>query len=302
MKKLLLELGGLSAVLLICLLFLENRYKNYLTPVDFLFQRIYDAEAQKPKCLMLGNSHYMQLYAGRKGYLNLGIGGQDIYHQNLLLRKALEKLGDSVKTVIFGVDLEVMGFQLAKAGEAYIDRQYYIQTPDIYDQSPSSILMAKSKFFRSNRDFAYLFASSSQGGNAQAGKAKAAANALPLLAASPDLCRKRALEASLIKFDKKFVKENSETLAAMLALCKQRNIKAYVVVSPKRQCYYESVVAANVQLGLEAINKTVPAEILLNLNGSKAFGDSDFVDADHLSRQGLDKLGAAIEVRFGLND
>src|SRR4030095_13653234 len=159
MKQLTIELL-LLALLLVCVFgAFEWNYRGKLSPYDAVFRDLEKQELLITE-INIGNSHTGALL--QEGLhesdrvFNLGLGGQDMFHILTVLQKCLPDC-PKLKTVLLGLDYDLLGYNFSMEKQAWKDRQYYPFTGKLYDSSWTNYLAAKSSFIRLNRDMRYLF-------------------------------------------------------------------------------------------------------------------------------------------------
>lgn len=275
-------------LLLLIVISLELLFKDYSTNIDQLFLKM-KINSGSTTLLLTGNSHIgvlgeMCIFDSDKS-LNLAIGGQDIFHQYLIIRKAVQVM-PKLKTVVAGIDYDLLGYDFIISDQMYIDRQYYEYTDTLYENSILNRLTAMSSFFRSNRDISYLFLEKK--------KAKTYENFIPLITGkiTDEDCKKRALEHTRIKFDKKLIPSNISILKSMLSICKKNDVCLILLVTPKRNCYYQNSFQPNIKLVKKCLGDFVKLNRskMIDLYENDIFSDDDFVDSDHLNSKGCLKL------------
>ncbi len=186
---------------------LEKKYESYITPYDIIFKDIKDS-AKIYTDIYIGNSHTQALkkYTSDSSavILNIATPGQDVFKTLAILKNWLPQL-QNVKNIYWGLDYETMGQNLSLSGLAIDDRQLFKYTDTLYQDSYENLLMAKSSFFRANRDISFLYARQDYSGKILF--------IPPTNKSNMEDCRKRALEHSRIRFKKTVIKENTQLLA-----------------------------------------------------------------------------------------
>jgi hypothetical protein len=234
----------------------------------------------------IGNSHIgaLQQYGADSTHcMNLSFGGQDLFHMYTLLKTVIPQ-APQLKTIILGLDADLMGYDLVVANERWKDRQYYPYTHELYCDSWSDRIMASSAFFRANRDFRTLKTSG----------AAASANFIPP-AAGRMLSKEgadRAREHSVYKFSKTLISRNTQIMDSICALCNRHKLTLILLSTPKQKCYNENYDQQTRTLATEAIQELTGRQSLRFYNYSEdpRFDESDFADADHLNPKGAHKM------------
>ncbi len=261
----------------------------------------FNKNKEKIKAIITGNSHTEAIGApdileGTNSTFNLSMGGQDLYHILLLLEKCIPE-SPRLKLVILGLDYDMAGYNFAKEKQEWKDRYYYPWNKNIYDRSFGNIIMAKSDFMRSNRDLSYLFSSQEIDSNP---------TFIPPVAAENNeyICRKRALEHSVIKFNRNLAEENLNYLIRILEICRNYNVTLLMVNTPKSTCYTNNYNPGVIEFSSQ---KYTTFSLLhniayLDLFSDTCFTENDFIDFDHLNQQGVDKLLSRIRVVLNINN
>lgn len=282
----LLIVGGMAAVL-------EWRYKNYVTVPDILYYKL-EEDGSKYTHLYIGNSHIGAFHAynpdSNAKVRNLSLQGQDLFKEWVALKKWLPKM-PNVKTVVLGLDYEIIGQNQTLSGEEFLDRQFFRYTDTLYRYSFSNVMMAKSSFFRSNRDIKYLFSNGDNMGD----PSKMDLNFIPVESrkkVTDAECRKRALEHSLIKFKKAVIPENEVYLERIISLCKERNVKLLVINTPKSECYKGYLYRENSNYAKQQIDSVLSANGIhyYDFDGDPMFAPDDYADYDHITYDASKKL------------
>ena len=286
MKRFAFESILLFMLILIVILSLEYKYASYKTPVDLIFESIEDSDASV-NAIVVGNSHARSLGSFRRSdfnALNVSKGGQDLFHALLIIKYAIETM-DRLQYVVLGLDADILGYTLVNTNQSFIDRQYYPYSDTLQGYDLVNKLMAKSNFFRSNRDFGFLLGEHNNGGNN---------NFIPVKKESSQQgCVNRATEHTHIKFSPPTIGDNEEILAKILSLCNANGIKVLAVNFPKKTCYVASSNQHNISAGINISNKLCGKFVntkYLNMLGDTLFDDSDFLDYDHLNETGAIKM------------
>ena len=274
------------------IILLEKRYNKYINNYDLIFK---DIEKHKNEYtdVYIGNSHTIAL----KNYstinnakvLNIATQGQDCFKTYTILKKWLPLL-KNVERVYIGLDYEMIGQNLTLTGLPIDDRQLYKYTDTLYNYDLQSKLMAKSTFFRANRDLTFLYSSQ---------KIDTIIKFIPPLSSLNDEnCKKRALEHTQIRYKKNLITENLSYLQLTLLVAKNNNKKIIFFNPPKTTCFKQHSNNLHVNFAKLKIdsffkfNKIVYNDYYNNLS----FMDSDFLDFDHLNKIGAAKLVASLNL------
>ena len=290
-RRLFAELFVLFGVAGAILLALNWFYSDYKTPIDLTFESI-DTANPSVQTLLSGNSHMgamtHNLYIDTNA-VNVSMGGQDVFHQLLIAEYAMGKM-PALKTIVMNLDPEMLGTSLAYSNQEYIDRQYYPHTHLLYDNTFGNRLISSSAFFRSNRDLNYLFQHKRMEQEFKSVGRKA--NFLPNEKPSPELCKKRAIELTSVKFKKPLVDESLKKLHEIIVLAKEKSISLVLITTPRRPCYMSYADTGNMNYAIRRLQTFLTTENvpLYNYYDAPGFDDSDFRDPDHMNDNGERKL------------
>lgn len=284
MRKFIYSISIISICFILITGCLEFLFKNTPNYIENIFEKLESNDSTQ--VLLLGNSHMQALgepvIDGAKSF-NFGVGGQDIYHMHMILEHILLKMDKKdIKQVIIGLDYDLLGYSFKSANTMWLDRLYYPVTGKLSENSFGAVIMAKSNFFRANRNFSKLtFLNSNLNSKNEV---------LNFLNYSP--CDKRAIEHSETKFDKGLLSNNLKLLESIYSLCKDHKIRLTLINLPKGNCYYKfynkDVVSTAQNIIRDFIkNKDV---VFYDLWKSDEFNDEMFSDNDHLNEYGIKNL------------
>lgn len=280
------------SILIICVFTIEYLYKDYKTTIDKKFDA-YNKQ-KSSQVILIGNSHVGCLnepeFNGKTSF-NFSIGGQDIFYFYTILKTVLEQ-ENNIELVIIGVDYDLFGYDYKIANTMWLDRTYYKKTKCLYDSSYSNKIMASSAFFRSNRDFSYLFRSKKNIADSQNIKEE---NKMftPIIGSAKD----RAIEHSVHKFDVNLVNSNVSYLEKIIFLTLSKGVNIVLINLPKQNNYYNNYNQEVIEIGkkeFELIRNKYQVPVF-DFWESPVFNDTDFVDGDHLSEIGAKKVLSIIE-------
>lgn len=283
-KKLLFEIFCLMIFVGIAIGLIEWRYISYITPVDQLMQH-FEKKTPTADYLFLGNSHILPIVsmldssAEKLRYASFAYGGMDLFWSAVLLEKRIHEL-PKLQIVILGLDEEMMGYNQTYFKQEYANRAFYRYTDTIYDPSTSEIILAKSNFFRANRNPAFIFTGKSDVELKDMLKAAA-----PTITAAN--CKQRAQEISVFRFYDGLIEENTKLLSIIIEECAKANKKLLIVTLPKTACYLSYRNKEAVALGHHIIDSLVKQHSARWVDFSiQQQPDSFFRDADHLNYAG----------------
>lgn len=300
-KTFFLEIFGLLLFVIITILVLEFIFRNEKTNIDTLFEKI--KHGQNIELIIVGNSHSGAL--GNPSYTdiektniaNLSIGGQDIFHSFQIIKKSVNSL-PNLKCIILSIDYDLLGYSLISTNQDYTARQYYIHTDTLENMSITNVWIAKSNFFRANRDFSLLFNRNQKINNNN--KPELKENFTPLTINNineNEFCKKRATEMTSIKFSKNLIEKNFKTIVDIINITNLNNVNLIVLVPPKRDCFYQHANQENTILGKETLYSILSNNncTFIDLYENPSFQDDDFVDPDHLNQKGGDFLNGILD-------
>lgn len=289
MRKFIYSISIISISFILIVGCLEILFKNTPNYIENMFEKLESNDSAQ--VLLLGNSHIQALgepvINGAESF-NFGVGGQDIYHMHMILEHVLVKMNKKhLKQVIIGLDYDLLGYSYKSANTMWLDRLYYPITGKLSDNSFGAVIMAKSNFFRANRDFSKLtFLNSNLNSKNKF---------LNYLDYSP--CDKRAKEHSETKFDKSLLSDNIKWLESIYSLCEEHNIRLTLINLPKGNCYYKFYnkhVVSTAQTELKEFTKNKDL-IYHDFWKSDEFNDEMFSDNDHLNKEGTKKVIEILE-------
>jgi hypothetical protein len=271
----------------------ETLYKGHNNTYDIIFKDI-TKNKNAYTDIYIGNSHTqaLQTYTNKMNavVLNIATPGQDLFKTYTILKKWVPLL-NNVNSIYVGLDYEMLGQNLSLSGLAYEDRQLYKYTDTLYENNMESILMAKSNFFRANRDIKFLF----YGDDLSVNK-----NYIPpVIQLNDEDCRKRALEHSQIRFKKNLVSENMNFLLGIIDVAKTNNKKLIFFNPPKSPCFIENSVSENIKFAKFKIDSVFSKNNIdyYSFYNDFEFSKDNFLDYDHLNEQGRIKLVKKINLQ-----
>lgn len=302
MKKLFFEILLLFISFFAVVFFLEFRYRNYFSPVDYVFAR-YDLQKDSVNTIYIGNSHMAAIkdipLTDSCIVYNMSIGGQDLFHMMIILEKIIPE-NSNIRTIVLALDYELIGYDFVVANQIWKDRLYFDYTGKLYKNDFINRTLARSCFFKSNRDLSLLFNRLKPITNNAIMQASDI-NFIPqATTASEKECRDRAKEHSITKFNEELVYSNLDYLKLIMNLCDEHNVKLMITNLPKKQCYIEHYHQNPVVLFNKKFLPVIKSSraIYVDLFSNLVLNDSLFVDADHLNHEGskvvIDELFKAL--------
>jgi hypothetical protein len=293
LRRFLLELALAAVAALAVIGLLEVAYRDYRTYVDRRLDGLLPL-ADRIEQLVVGGSHTgtlgeRALHPGQSVY-NTCIGGQDLRRSLLLSRALLPRL-PRLREVIVQLDYDTIGYDLASGGQDWMDRQYFPYTGQLDRDGLMPRLLARSSFMRANRDLSHVLRFLAAPPPADAGLLPLGLD--PRRRVDPEECRRRALEHSRVKFNAFLVPQNERVLEDFARLGPESGVQFVFVNTPKAGCYVEAYDPATRELGRRVIGEATARLRLrfVDLFGAPGFDDAeDFVDFDHLSSAGAEKV------------
>lgn len=308
MKKLAANTFGLLLVIGLSIFGLEFLYKDHINPIDYNLKPL-QIVSNNVETLILGASHTQALgnqpiFKNQNCY-NASNGGQDLFHSYLVLKSFIDNM-NKLKTVIIELEYHSLGYNFNKFNQEWKDRQYYTYTKELYNKNWLNQLLAKSNFFRSNRDLSYILNLLSQTKQvpintqeaiifSKVNKLEKKNNFIPLANKrfNFDDCKKRALEQAAIKYNKSLIPQNKNVLEKLIKLCRSKNINLIFLNTPKTSCYIDNYLSVK-----EMREMKNEISMILKKNRLKhydffnhdSFNDNDFSDYDHINNIGAIKL------------
>lgn len=298
MRRLILELFLLLAFMGVVYGLLEWRYRDYSIGLDGQYAQ-FRMEQTQAEVLFLGNSHIIPLKAASDSMrkvrsASLAFVGMDLFWTKVLLNRQQDAL-PRLKEVILYADPEILGYNQTLHGQAWINRALYRYGDTLYNDRLSDRWMARSNFFRSNRDLSYLF--KERNGSAELPIVR---DRLSLPLDDTIACKVRAIENSRSRFDERLFPENLRYLNTILDCCKQHGWQVTLVRTPKRSAflrYFEHAGIERARLKLDSLAKA--RGLFLFEPGWSAEDDRLIADPDHLLLDGakrfLEELDSAKE-------
>ncbi len=285
-RKLGWEIAGLLGFVLSILGLLEWKYKNYSTDVDDLIRK-FEYKKSTAQVLWLGNSHTLPIIESidqqdkTSQVASLAHGGIDLFLTHELVQKYLNEL-PQLKLILLGIDEDMLGYNQSVFRVEYGSRAFYRYTDTIYKNSRIERILAKSNFFRSNRDLSYLFSSKTSNASYLASLDTSIFRSI----GSP--CQQRAHEHSAIRFSRKLLHENTLLLQKIIAQAREKNRTLILFIPPKSNCYLEYRNQENIAEARAILDSLVLAEgvDLFEMNRAMVYPDSLFRDPDHLNLKG----------------
>ncbi len=259
--------------------------------VDAAKKAAFLRQASSVRVLVLGSSHAYNGYLASAGEFNYGLRNCDLYHAAHLFRRMSEaRLLSALETVIVFYDVFSPGFVMEKTSRGSLAIAYrYLW--DIEYQAPLRIDHRVIER-RTAGTFAALEAAANPGGDYR-GNADYARGAKPPPTTLPRV-------AAHLKHNRR-ADDQTRHLELIHSRCCQIGVRMVVVIAPARSDYLDllPVPRRNLFARLDAF--CAPRDIeVLDFTGSGDFSDSDFLDSDHLSREGAEKLTLSIRQRLGL--
>ncbi|HRH66732.1 MAG TPA: hypothetical protein PLU53_10585 [Bacteroidia bacterium] len=303
-RYLFLEIAGLILFLLLVTGFLEWKYASYQTQADILMEN-FQKKKTNAEILWLGNSHTIPLIAqldslnAKPGSVSFAYGGMDLFWSTVLLEKYMDQI-PGLKTICIGADEELLGYNQTRFKLEYINRALYRYTDTLDDDSPFNRLLARSNFFRTNRDISYLVNQRNQPSDLK-----------PMLhgfftpGSMDQQCRERAKENTLTRFSTELIPENIALLKQIIEKAKAAGKNVILFSTPKSSCYLHYRDSTSIGVSKNAFREFISQHPVVFLNGNtNPYPDSLFRDPDHLNLMGatvfLDNLNLFVREKTGM--
>ncbi len=297
MKKITLEiLAGL--IFLIAVIFLlEFLFRNYENGIDRIMGEFL-IKKERAEVILISNSHGLPLNGELKRSKNtntacLTIGGMDLFWMQALFKRFAPEM-PRAKYVIFNCDPELLGFNQTISGLQYMNRMMYQYADTMYGNRIMDKILARSNFFRSNRDLDYLF------GNRSHNEFMISPEASKTNAFTDEECKVRAEEISERRFSKKYFSENLSYIISILRECRRHNKRVIVFQTPKCDCLKIYISKKNLSDAAQALDSVFLANQINLFNFSKdtTFHREEFSNPDHLTLEASRKLMTMINEKI----
>lgn len=291
-KRLLLEILILLLAVSAALFLIEKKYEGFETPVDHMMHR-FDKHAKNADVLLLGNSHmlpmanYLDTCIEKDRYVSMAFGGMDIFWSTALVKKKIDDI-PQLKTVIFSIDEEMLGYNQSFFRQDQVNRSFYRYTDTLYKPTASDKILARSNFFRANRNTSFLFTGKNDV------EMRELLQVVPLQSMSA--CRSRAQEYSVYRFNASLIDENVQLLSELIDVIKIAGKKIVFVTMPKNDCFLTFRSGENAKKGESKLDSLSKAKQVQWINYSKEhFSDTLFRDVDHLNYEGAKMIWTRLE-------
>lgn len=302
MKKITLEILALLAFTAVIFMVLENRYKNYRSPIDAVMADFTNTK-DRSKVLLVGNSHSLPLnrslqLSGKSSTACLTFGAVDLFYMQAFIKKYLPDL-PAIKYILLVCDDELIGYNQPSNGFTFMDRMLYPYTDTVYGNRTLDKLLSKSAFFRSNRNLNYMLntADVASFGNTNLGIASSLF--------TDEECRVRAIEISTKRFSKKLFAENLGYVETILEFARERAVVPVIIQVPKSECLRSSMDVKNLSVAHALLSETFNRHgvMFMNFTASPHFQRSDFSNPDHLtveaSKRLIEMINDSLRMRLG---
>lgn len=278
----------------------ELLFRDMPTRIDYLYANIHHSN-DTIELAIVGNSHAGAIGkidvfdVGKERVGNYSVSGQDLFHAKLIVDELI-KSKKNLKYIILFVDYDMLGYNLIETNQRYTDREYYKYADTMQDMSLENKLMARSNFFRCNRAFHLVWDKYFSNNSASDDTIFAQEETFIPVATSDnkdDACRHRAEEITSIKFKSRLIAENGLVLQRIIHKITVQKIQLVILVPPKRSCFYCYADSGNSFLAKNKLYQMIDSNnkvCFIDLYGNNSFVDDDFVDADHLNKEGAKKV------------
>ena len=277
--------------------FIDLVYKPIPTYCDNLIAN-YVKIKESTQAIIIGNSHLGALRSENIGSIkpyNFSMAGLELSEQYIFLKEAIRHKSTALKYVFLGMDYDQIGHLLKNPS---ITNQLIPYSEDNGTISNTlKNIICPSNFFRHNQDIVIV--------------KKHYTNTLILNDTNIltvdfkkefdiNLCKKRAIELSSLKFFKKNIADNYLILSQIRDLLDKNSIKLILLNTPKSKCftdeYLKNIEANTIKELKEELAKRNFR--YLDLFNDSDFNDKDFVDYDHLNKSGVLKFNAKISKKI----
>ena len=263
--------------------FLNFHLKKVRDPILKTFARkvaACDSKRDSLETLVLGSSHAQMGWLAGPNEFNLGMSYQDLYHTYHLYKRYADSR--SLKKIVVFYSVFSQGHQLIRTNDAWISATYKVVSNVPWQDSNIATELRLDRLIPSYRRKATTYLSSRMPDFAYNGNE---CSYVPVIT-------RTAAERATAHF------KNSRRAIDMSCFVRQlindaalRNQVVYVVVPPVTQAYREALPDGNQIFGeLTRKVQTYSNGFCFNHYGDRSFSKQDFIDWDHLSRVGAEKL------------
>lgn len=294
MRRLFLEIVLLVAFVAGVFGLLEWKYRDYSIGLDRQLEQFRE-ERSHAQWLFLGNSHIIPLKAAADSLAHvpsasLALVGMDLFWTRVLLEREQDSL-PAVVRVILNADPEILGYNQTLHGQAWINRALFRYGDTLYNDLLSERWMARSNFFRSNRNLSWLFRRHESGAEQPLVRDRLVLPLDDTLA-----CKARALENSRTRFDERLFGENLEHLIHILDCCRRHGWETVLVRTPKRQVFLRHFEHPGIGRAKALIDSVAAARSLTVFEPRWPGSDDRFIaDPDHLTIDGARRFITQLE-------
>lgn len=241
--------------------------------------------APQIETLVLGSSHAQCGFVETKQDLNLGVASQDLYYSYQLYMKCRLMLPNLKRVVLFYSDFSA-GFEEERSHMIFETLKYnqYFGIP------PKNPLLYAEKNMDINLKFAPFES-----------KEFTFDDPYPFPFFAADLTTPEGIKKVAEKHLKNALRNNNQTafVEKLIRAAEADGVELLIVVPPASAEYLSYMPSdVNVFEALEKVTEKYKDVPYLNCYRSEDFTKEDFADADHLNRQGAEKLTAKIRKAF----
>lgn len=289
MKKLFKEIGIAMGIFVLIAGSIEWRLTGINTPIDNIFVTV---NGSKTKSIaIIGNSHTGALLSTTdtdflNKSINLSLPNLELIDRLKVLQYTLSH--SAVSTVVLGLDVDQVGHIVSSNN---YDMQMNRYGLPMHYNSIGNRVISNFNSFRLRLNIKDLLI------NLRRGKVDSIPkiNFIPFTSkkkSDMEACEKRAKEHSTYIFQAKLMSENLLALNQIVELCKSKNVKLYLLQTPKTNCYTSSFLNDNMKQATNSIDSLARKNGLVfhNFLGNLSFDDNYFEDFDHLNEKGANKL------------
>jgi len=256
---------------------------------------------EKPEVIITGSSHGLDAinaYRLPSRAVNLSMHTQDLYYDYLNILKAVSQ-NENIRVCVVTVGYYSLHYDLSRTSYNY--RCYEVYKPlfnDIHNAKADYVGKCFKNPSESEKDF---YTSYFAQYNHYYGPAVLRDHTNGEIRKHGGWCNLSAIEREQYaqnRADKhnkhiKYIdtyKENSGTLLKIAELCHEKNIRLLVAVMPFTQEYMRHIYAGYKDILIEQLERIPYGVEFIDFNEADCFCTEDFVDSDHVSDSGAEKV------------
>jgi hypothetical protein len=271
-------------------------YRLRQVPNEYSYtKRALESKAGQVEVLITGTSHAQNGVAPEylvKPAFNLAYGSQSLYYDTQLVSKYVDSM-PNLKLVIFGISYHALEYRLMNSVERWRSDFYSL----VY-RIPAED--GEGRFKLANYSYIALYTPKealrlATGGLLGAAEREAQRNLTPVVVTQGEVsesfgkARVQLHEGQMRQGD---MDANVAALQRVCELLKQRNVSIVFITVPVHQTYYDQINATSyqrMQATMKRISERWGVPYFNYLRDSR-FKKDDFVNSDHLNREGAEKF------------